>query len=116
MSPGDPPAAPQSGSVENQQVASPHQPTALVGPTAPSSGRRAALRDLRRQLTDDELANPGVHKLLLDEIERADLECSELREYREKYFVSERSVAVLQEKVRAGTALEIMFGVGVGLG
>jgi hypothetical protein len=48
--------------------------------TTPATGRQV-YRNLRRQLTDEELASPGVQKLLLADLDRMDEECAELREY-----------------------------------
>lgn len=86
-----------------------------IEPT-PASGRRQALRDLRRELTDEDLASPGVQKMLLDDLERADSECELLTAYVTRFHDTDKRAAVLDEKLRTQTALEIAFGVGVGLG
>jgi len=57
-----------------------------------------------------------VQKLLLEDLERAEAECETLEGYVERYHDADKRAAVLEEKVQAVTALEIMFGVGVGLG
>lgn len=90
-------------------------PVQAAGGTSPS-GRREAFRDLRRRLTDEDLASPGVHRLLLDECDRAQAEIEVLAGYRERYHDADKEAAVLRERVRSVTALEVMFGVGVGLG
>jgi hypothetical protein len=54
--------------ISGQGVAVGQEPT-------PTTGRRQAFRDLRRQLTDEDLGSAGVQKLLLDELERAESQC-----------------------------------------
>jgi hypothetical protein len=87
-------------------------PPGTVAPT----GKRHAFRDIRRQLEDGDLASPGVQKLLLEDLERAESECEILQGYIDRYHEADKRAAVLEERLRTQTALEIMFGVGVGLG
>lgn len=82
----------------------------------PASGRRAAFRDVRRQLTDDELKSSGVQKLLLDMLQEADDEREGLRAYVNAFHTADKTAAVLGEQVKAQDALDIFFGAGVGLG
>jgi hypothetical protein len=82
----------------------------------PASGRRAAFRDVRRQLTDDELKSSGVQKLLLDMLLEADDEREGLRSYISAFHTADKTAAVLGMQVKAQEALDIFFGVGVGLG
>jgi len=84
--------------------------------SVPASGRRAAFRDVRRQLTEDELKNPGVQKLHLAMLEESDEECQELRTFVNLYHESDKKAAVLAEKLLTKKAIEVYFGVGVALG
>ena len=81
-----------------------------------SDSARQAFRDIRRQLSDEELTQPGVQKLILDELERSDSECEELRTYSDRFHQVDKRAAVLEEKLRADRAIEIAFGVGTALG
>ena len=101
---------------EGQAAGEPRPLAASVGEATPATGRRQALRDLRRQLTDEELASPGVQKLLLDDLQRADSECDLLSGYVARFHDADKRAAVLEERLRTQTALEVAFGVGVGLG
>ncbi len=67
-------------------------------------------------MKDEELSNPGVVKLMLDELEQSAQECAELRVYVEKFHDADKQAAILEERLRAATAIEVAFGVGVGLG
>ena len=92
-------------------------PIALrIGESTPSSSKRQALCELRRALSEKELSNPGVQKMLLDALERADTECENLQSYIQLYHDADKRAAILTEKLCTQTAFEIMFGVGVGLG
>ena len=108
------------GSTQAQSAASPEHTasadttlsTAAVAPT----GRRQALQNLRRQLTDSELANPGVQKLLLDQLDSADSDCERLTGYVERFHEADKKSAVLEEKLRAQTAFDIVVGAGIAVG
>jgi hypothetical protein len=92
------------------------EPRSTAGTSVPASGRRQAFRDVRRELTDADLASPGVQKMVLDELERAETECEQLRAYIERYHEADKRAAILEEKLRPARAAEVAFGVGVGLG
>lgn len=80
------------------------------------SGRRQALRDIRRQLSETDLANPGVQRMILDALERADSDCEIYQAYVGRYYEADKRAAILEERQHSVTAIEIMFGVCVGLG
>lgn len=96
------------------QGSSLHTPASQT--TVPPSGRREAFRDIRRQLSEEDLSSRGVQKLLLEELERAEAECQIAEGYIERFHEADKRAAVLEEKLRTNSAFEIMFGVGVGLG
>jgi hypothetical protein len=90
-------------------------PVASLPPAAPS-GRRQAFRDLRRQLNDSDLTTPGVARLLLDEIEKQEAELEQLRGFVDRYHAANTRACVLDEKIKTVAAIEVFFGVGIGLG
>jgi hypothetical protein len=100
------PTSPQQGSTVQNVVAE-------GAPTAATTGRRASFRDLRRQLTEEDLRQPGVQKLLIEDFEKAEMECEALRCYLEKFHESDKQVAILNEKLKLDNALEIVTGVGL---
>lgn len=71
-------------------------------------GRRKTFGNVRRDLTEEELASPGVQKMMLDEIERMDAEVAGVVSLREKNAQSETKVAIFEEKFKSRTALEIV--------
>jgi len=109
--------APFSGpDVQVKPAASEVAKTPPPDSAVPASGRRAAFRDVRRQLTDDELKSSGVQKLLLDMLQDADEEREALKSYVGLFHETDKVAAVLSEKVKTQTSVEVFFGVGVGLG
>ena len=94
----------QQPDIEPDDAATPGR--AAVAPKG-NSGRRS-FSNLRRELTDDELSTPAVQRMLLDEIERLDGECDDLRSTRDKYHSSDKRVGVLEERFKTKISLEIM--------
>lgn len=92
------------------------RPSAPLDSAVPTTGRRAALRDVRRQLTDKELQNPGVNILLLDMLQEADDERASLRPYIDRFHEADKNAAILTERMRSYTKIEVFFGVGMTLG
>jgi hypothetical protein len=74
----------------------------------PSKGRPSFAR-LRRELSDEELSSPAVQKLLLDEIERLERDCTDLRGFRDRYYEASQDRAVLKEQMKAATSLEVLY-------
>ena len=82
----------------------------------PAIGKRVALLDIGRKLTDQELSQTGAQKLLIEMLTEAETENEELKVYQEKFYDADKRAAILSEKLRANRSIEIFFGVGVGLG
>ena len=81
------------------------------GPSPPKGPR--ALRNISRELTEEDLANPSpaVQKLLLNEIDRLEKEKEEYKHYMELFHEANRKVAVLEQQSRTALALDtIAFG------
>jgi len=81
-----------------------------------TTGKREAFKNIRRQLQEEELTSPGVQKLILEQLEIADERCELLEAYVDRFHAADKRAAVLQEQLRTQTALEVFFGVGVGMG
>lgn len=89
------------------------------GPS-PLEGRQA-FRKISRELTEQDLANAAVQKLLLSEIDRLEKEKEEYKLYLgkekeehklyvERFHEVDKKVAVLEQKSRTALALDIVFG------
>lgn len=71
-------------------------------------GARRSFSKLRRELTEDELSNPGTQKMLLDELERLEGELSEAKSYRGMYHEAAEDVAIYKERFKTHKAFEVM--------
>ena len=92
-----------SPDTEPEEGAAPETAEAKKG----TSGRRS-FQNLRRELTDEELSSPAVQRMLLDEIERLDSECGDVRTLREKFHISDKKVGILEERFKTKVAIEII--------
>jgi hypothetical protein len=81
-----------------------------------TSGKRQAFSNIRRQLSETDLASPGVQKMLLEELDRAESQCEVAEGFRERFHLADKEAAVLREKLKTVTAMEIFFGLGVAIG
>lgn len=84
-------------------------------PQTPASGRRA-LTNIARQLTEADLEHPGVQKLLLDLLDRADDDCGVLRAYVDLFHSKDKEAAVLTANLIADRRLEMFSSGGLALG
>ncbi|MDD4993030.1 MAG: hypothetical protein PHR83_12435 [Paludibacter sp.] len=82
----------------------------------PLTGKRLALRSVKKQLTDEELAQSGTQKMLLEMLEDAENEADNMKTYVSSFYEADKKAAILGEKLNADKSIEIFFGVGVGLG
>lgn len=114
MEPGD-------ADAQLPDASAPEAPTERVaasGAVRAATGKREAFRNLRRDITDEELRSTGVAKLILDELERTEAERDDLRKYVDRYHEADKLAAVgpLNERLKANRRVDTLFGVGVGLG
>ena len=84
--------------------------------TMSPTGRRQALRNVRRQLTDDELTQSGTQKMLLEMLTEAESENERLKSYVTSFHEVDKKAATLGEKLNADRSIEVFFGFGLGLG
>lgn len=90
--------------------------TIIEQESVPTTGRRQALRNIRRQLTEAELAQSGTQKMLLEMLEEVETEKENIKSYVLSFHEADKKAAILGEKLNADRSVEIFFGVGVGLG
>lgn len=69
---------------------------------------RRALSRLKRELTDEELGSSGVQKMLLESLERAEEENSDLKSFRDKYYQADKLIGIVQEKLKVSVASEVV--------
>jgi hypothetical protein len=86
----------------------------VISPEPPKT--RKSWSQLKRDLTDEELASSAAVKMLLDEVDRLDLENVELTGYRDRFHEADKTCAVLREQQKGNRAADIVFGAGISLG
>jgi|ERR1017187_2057469 septal ring factor EnvC (AmiA/AmiB activator) len=69
---------------------------------------RKALSRLKRELSDEELATPGVQKMLVEELERVEDENNDLKNFREKFNTADKDLAVANQKLKGWQSMEII--------
>jgi len=88
-------------------------------PSAPApkgTSGRASFRGARRTLTEDELTQPAVRFMLLDEIERLDERVSKLETFEDKFHIADKQAAVLNEKLTAVISIEVIHSTCMAIG
>jgi len=102
--------------VPPEPVDAPQTEPAPENESVPTTGRRQALRNIRRQLTEEELAQTGTQKMLLEMLEEVETQKEGLKSYVTSFHEADKRAAILGEKLNTDRSVEIFFGVGVGLG
>ena len=80
------------------------------GSARPLLKGRRAFQNITRELSDDDLTNPAVGKLLLNELDRLEIENDELKDYQDRFYETDKKVAVLQKKNKTNLATQIISG------
>jgi serine phosphatase RsbU (regulator of sigma subunit) len=78
-------------------------PVNIVGPKS-----RRVFSRLKRELTQDEMCEPGVQKMILQDHERIEGENRELQAFRDKYYDASAKLAVLETERRRSVAWEVL--------
>jgi len=78
--------------------------------------KRKALSRIKRELTDEDLASPGVQKLLIDQIEKTEEQLNDLERYRDKFYQTDKDLAVSNGKLKRHGALEILSSGALAVG
>lgn len=103
--------------VGDMSTGQPQGESPVPAPTANTAfGSVQAFRDIRRELTEDDLKHPGVQKLILDRLDAALARCELLASFESRFHDKDKRVAVLEEKIKRGVALDIAWGAGVSIG
>ncbi|WKZ76120.1 MAG: hypothetical protein QY303_04325 [Vicingaceae bacterium] len=64
---------------------------------------------LRRELSEDDLANPAVQKLIISDIDKLEARISDLEDFQEKFYATDKDKAVLEEKLKGHNSHEILY-------
>ena len=76
----------------------------------PRTGRKATA-SLRRELSDKDMTNAAVSKLLLDDVERLENQVNELGNVQTQFHATDKRAAILEQKLNVSRSQEIVFAV-----
>lgn len=99
---------------ENEIIQEPETDGDVV--TQPVTKGRQSFRQVRRELTEEELSSPAAQRLILDELDRLEEENSELKGISRKFHEVDKRASVLDEKLKRHTALDILSSAALAAG
>lgn len=77
---------------------------------------RQAFNKITRELTDKELSNAAVQRLLLDELDRLEIENEEKKEIQLKFHETDKKVSLLEQKNKVNIGFEILSSASLTIG
>lgn len=87
--------------MEQEQQQLPDDSGAVTVMTVDSFGQKArALSAITRELSNDDLNHPGVHKLLIANLDAAEDRCEDLERFRDQYYNADRELAVAKSEMK----------------
>ena len=72
--------------------------------------------NISRTLDTEDLKNPGVQKMLLNENDRLEIEAKENREFRDRFYEVSTNLAILEEKASGTLAVDTFFAICLSIG
>jgi hypothetical protein len=78
--------------------------------------RSSAYQKLRRDLSEDELNNPGAQKMILSDLDRLESEVEDLKCYKDRFHEKDKENAIKDELLNTSTSKEILYAVAISLG
>lgn len=64
---------------------------------------------LRRELSEEDLTNPAVQKLIISDIDKLESRITDLEDFQEKFHKADKDKAVLEEKMKAHNSHDILY-------
>ncbi len=109
--------SPDAAQEQRGTVAITTSPSLDVPPPANTvSSELQAFRDIARQLSPEDLKQPGVQKLWLDKMERLIEQNGRLSGYETRFHEADKENGILTEKLKKRTAIDILWTAGVSIG
>lgn len=71
-------------------------------------GTRQSFADVRRAFTEEEMSQSGTQKMLLDDLDRLESELAGAKGFQDRFYDEAKQVAVLKERFKTHTAVELM--------
>lgn len=99
---------------ENEVIQEPEADEGVA--TQPVLKGRQSFRQVRRELTEEELSSPAAQRLILDELDRLENENAELKGVSRKFHEVDKKASILDEKLKRHTALDILSSAALAAG
>jgi VIT1/CCC1 family predicted Fe2+/Mn2+ transporter len=107
---------PESSPGETEQRDAPPSMAQAPPPAISATGPGKIFEKVTHALTDSELTNPAVVKMIIDRMRIAEAQREEYREYVDDFHAKNTDCEILKEKLKTSIANEIMFGAGLTIG
>lgn len=99
-----------------RQTEEPKPSTGAPPATHVKARQRTYLQSVGRDLTQKEIAQTGVQKLFLAEIERLDGENANLRDFRDRFYEADKKVAILEAEKTANRSADKLANICLAVG
>jgi len=88
---------PTSGSINQSEGTPPSETTQdITDFETPSHLQRTAFSDIRRQISDEELREPGAQKLILQILEDTEIRLTDAKSFIDRFHKADKEVGVLK--------------------
>lgn len=77
---------------------------------------RRVLSRVEREISEKDLGTPGVQKMLIDDLERAEEEKNDLKMFRDKFYTADKELAVATEKLKSRLSIDMISTGCIALG
>jgi hypothetical protein len=105
-----------AGAAEQTEQRNTPPAAAQTAPTVATTGPGQIFKNITHALTDDDLKNPAVVRLILDRMYTSETQRDEFKQYVGLYHASDKSAGILAEKLKTSVTNEILFGLCLTLG
>lgn len=90
--------------------------TAVEGTAQQNTVPASPYAGIKRQISEDDLQSPAVQRILLGEVDKLESKVMSLEMYVERFHVSDKKAAILEEKLKSVKADEILYGMCLTIG
>ena len=80
------------------------------------SVKKGAFDKLEQTLTEEDLKNPAIARMLINSIDTLTTEKLELENSRDKFYDADKKCAVLEEDSKGETRFQVMYGASFAIG
>ncbi|MBU0914151.1 MAG: hypothetical protein KKF22_16585 [Gammaproteobacteria bacterium] len=71
---------------------------------------------IKRQISEEDLQSPAVQRILLGEVDKLERKVGYLEMFIDRYHISDKKAAILEEKLKSVRADEVLYGLCLTIG